>query len=85
MALFYFVKNMSKKHQFYPEEIQHLEEAWREMIERRSAGTGSAWGDHYVLVNILRECGIDVEFESSSQVENYVEYVITYGTAPDIY
>lgn len=54
-------------------------------MERRSAGTGSAWGDHYVLVNILRECGIDAEFESSSQVENYVEYAITYGTAPDLY
>lgn len=76
---------MSRKHHFYPEEIQRLKEAWGEMMERRSAGTGSAWGDHYVLVNILRECGIDAEFESSSQVENYVEYAITYGTAPDLY
>jgi hypothetical protein len=74
-----------KKHQFYPEEIERLEKAWREMVDRRSAGTGSAWGDHYILVGILRDCGVEAEFESSSQVENYVEYVITYGEAPAIY
>lgn len=55
------------------------------MIQRRSEGTGSAWGDHYKLVAILRACGVDAEFESSSQVENYVEYVITYGEAPNLY
>jgi hypothetical protein len=76
---------VSRKHQFYPEEIERLENAWREMVDRRSAGTGSAWGDHYILVGILRDCGVEAEFESSSQVENYVEYVITYGEAPDIY
>jgi hypothetical protein len=76
---------MSKKHQFYPEEIERLEKAWREMMDRRSAGTGSAWGDHYILVGILRDCGVEAEFESSSQVENYVEHVITYGEAPSIY
>ena len=76
---------MTKKPKFYPEEIERLDKAWREMMERRSEGTGSAWGDHYVLVNILRDCGVEAEFESSSQVENYVEYVITYGEAPDIY
>ena len=76
---------MLKRHQFYPEEIKRLDEAWRNMMDRRSAGTGSVWGDHYVLVNILRDCGVDAEFESSSQVENCVEYVITYGEAPDIY
>jgi hypothetical protein len=76
---------VSKKHQFYPEEIKRLEQAWREMVDRRSAGTGSAWGDHYILVGILRDCGVEAEFESSSQVENYVEYVITYREAPDIY
>jgi hypothetical protein len=36
------------------------------------------------LVSILRDCGVEAEFESSSQVENYVEYAITYGEAPDI-
>lgn len=76
---------MSKKHKFYPEEIKRLEKAWQEMMDRRSAGTGSAWGEHYVLVNILRDCGVEAEFESSSQVENYVEYVISYGESPDLY
>lgn len=57
---------MSKRHKFYPEEIVRLEKAWREMIQRRSEGSGSAWGDHYVLVAILRDCGVDAEFESSS-------------------
>ena len=54
-------------------------------MQRRSDGTGSAWGEHYILVSILRECGVYIEFESSSQIENYVEYVITYGKEPDIY
>jgi hypothetical protein len=76
---------MSKKPQFYPEEIECLKQAWQEMVQRRSEGTGSAWGDHYKLVSILRDCGVDAEFESSSQVENYVEYVITYGEAPNLY
>jgi hypothetical protein len=76
---------VAKKPKFYPEEIARLDKAWREMMDRRSAGTGSAWGDHYILVSILRDCGVEAEFESSSQVENYVEYVITYGEAPDIY
>jgi hypothetical protein len=70
---------------FYPQEIKQLTNAWREMMDRRSTGTGSAYGDHYILVNILRNCGVDAKFESSSQVENYVEHVITYGNAPDIY
>ena len=76
---------MTKKHKFYPEEIKRLDKAWREMMQRRSDGTGSAWGEHYILVSILRDCGVYIEFESSSQIENYVEYVITYEKEPDIY
>ena len=76
---------MAKKPKFYSEEIERLDKARREMMERRSEGTGSAWGDHYILVGILRDCGVEAKFESSSQVENYVEYVISYGEAPDIY
>jgi len=76
---------MSKKHKFYTEEIERLRSAWLKMRQRRSEGTGSAWGEHYILRQILRECGVYVEFESSSQIENYIEYVITYGEAPNVY
>ncbi len=76
---------MPQKHKFYPEEIKRLREAWLKMRQRRSEGTGSAWGEHYILRKILRECGVHIEFESSSQIENYVEHVITYGEAPDVY
>lgn len=55
------------------------------MIQRRSEGTGSAYGEHYILVSILRDCGVEDEFESSSQVENYVEHILIYGEAPDVY
>lgn len=76
---------MAKTHQFYPEEIERITKAYQEMMDRKSDGSGSAFGEHYVLVDILRQCGVDATFESSSQVENYVEYVITYKEAPTIY
>lgn len=76
---------MSKSNKFYPEEIERLRDAWHKMIQRRSEGTGSAYGEHYILVSILRDCGVEDEFESSSQVENYVENILIYGEAPDVY
>ncbi len=54
-------------------------------MARKSGSTGSAFGEHYVLVKILKECGVHEQFESSSQVENYVEYVLTYGRKPEIF
>jgi len=68
--------------EFYPEEIERLRQA---CLEIRSTSTGSAWGEHYKLRLILREMGVHEEFESSSQIENYVEHVITYGQKPDIF
>lgn len=70
---------------FYPEEIERLRLAYLEFPEIRSTSTGSAWGEHYKLRLILREMGVHEEFESSSQIENYVEHVITYGRKPDIF
>jgi len=70
---------------FYPEEIERIRQAWLDMMARKSDGSGSAFGEHYVLVNILKECGVHEQFESSSQVENYVEYVITYGKKPTLF
>ncbi len=70
---------------FYPEEIERLRKAYQDFMEIRSTSTGSAWGEHYKLRLILREMGVHEQFESSSQIENYVEYVITYGKKPDIF
>lgn len=70
---------------FYPEEIEKLRQAYQEFLDIRSTSSGSAWGEHYKLRMMLREMGVDDTFESSSQIENYVEYVITYGRKPDIY
>ena len=74
-----------KNEDFYPEEIERLRMAWIDMMERASDASGSAFGEHYVLLGILRECGVHDSFESSSQIENYVEYVITYGKRPQIF
>jgi hypothetical protein len=74
-----------KEGDFYPEEIERLRQAYQEFLEIRSESTGSAWGEHYKLRQLLREMGVHEQFESSSQIENYVEHVITYGTKPDIF
>ena len=74
-----------KNDDFYPEEIERLRIAWLDMMERKSESSGSAFGEHYILLGILRECGVRDSFESSSQIENYVEYVITYGKRPQIF
>lgn len=79
------MKKKDPNQDFYPEEIEKLRVAYQEMMDRRSDGTGSAYGEHYLLVDLLRKFGVEAEFESSSQVENYVEHVITYGTKPTIY
>jgi hypothetical protein len=76
-------KNTDKD--FYPEEIEELRIAYQRMRDIRSDGSGSASGEHYILVDMLRRFGVEDEFESSSQVENYVEHVITYGTKPTLY
>lgn len=70
---------------FFPEEIEKIKKAYFELKRRKSEGTGSAWGEHYVLLKVLRECGVDETFEASSQIENYAEYVIIYGKKPDVF
>lgn len=74
-----------RKDDFYPEEIEKLRQAYQEFLEIRSTSSGSAWGEHYKLRLILREMGVDEQFEISSQIENYVEHVITYSQKPDIF
>ena len=74
-----------RKDDFYPEEIEKLRQAYQEFLGIRSTSSGSAWGEHYKLRLILREMGVDEQFESSSQIENYGEHVITYGQKPDIF
>jgi hypothetical protein len=70
---------------FFPEEIEKIRRAWLELKRVQSDQTGSAYGEHYKLLLVLRECGVTETFEASSQIENYAEYVITYGKKPEIY
>lgn len=74
-----------RKGELYPEEVERLRAAYIEMQERKSTQTGSAMGEHYILAGMLREFGITDSFESSSQVENYVEHLLTYNEKPDLY
>lgn len=70
---------------FYDEEIEKLRGAYQQMQEVKSEGNGSAFGEHYKLARLLRSFGVSLDFESSSQIENVVEHIITYGEVPDVY
>lgn len=74
-----------RKGLLYPEELEELRTAYIEMRERKSEQSGSAYGEHYLLVAILRRFGVTDRFESSSEVETYVEHVLTYNEKPAIY
>jgi hypothetical protein len=75
---------MTKFGDFYPEEIDKLTIAYREMKEIKSECNGSAYGEHMKLAKILRECGVFDKLEDSATVEWYVEEIITYGRKPII-
>lgn len=74
-----------KKGYLSKSEWTKLDEAYRQMRDRRSDGTGSAYGEHHMLVALLGEFGIRAEFEASSQVENFIEHLLTYNELPEIY
>ena len=73
---------MTKFGDFYQEEIDKLTAAYRRMKEIKSECNGSAYGEHLLLVKILRECGVHDGLEDSFTVERYVEEIITYGRTP---
>jgi hypothetical protein len=68
-----------------PSELDELRTAYVEMRERKSEQSGSAYGEHYLLVAIMRRFGITDRFEASSEVENYVEHLLIYNERPSIY
>ena len=71
---------------FDKQEVEQLRKAYNELVMKRSMfGSGSAYGDHYEIVRLLRSFGCRDHFEASSQVMNYIEYVITYGESPEVY
>ena len=74
-----------KKGYLSESEWQELDKAYREMRDRRSDGTGSAYGEHHLLVALLGKFGIRNSFEASSQVENFIEHLLTYNEIPDVY
>lgn len=70
---------------FYPEEIEELRAAYSRFCEIKSESNGSAYGEHYNLVALLKKMGVTDSFESSSQVENYIEQVLINGQKPTLY
>ena len=68
-------------------EWNDLNQAYLEMLQRKSDGTGSAWGDHYLLVQKLATFGItDIDFEGSgARVENFIEHLLTYNEIPAVF
>jgi hypothetical protein len=72
--------------EFDKSETDMLRKAYTDLVMRRSEfGSGSAHGDHYELVRLLRSFGCKDRFEASAQVMNYIEYAITYGKSPEVY
>ncbi|MCP4108913.1 MAG: hypothetical protein GY749_25770 [Desulfobacteraceae bacterium] len=65
-------------------ELKELETAWKKLKETQLLGTRAS-GEHYLIVSLLKSFGCRDRFESSSQVENYVEYVLEHGVSPEIY
>jgi hypothetical protein len=76
---------MARTGVLYPNELDELRTAYVEMRERKSEQSGSAYGEHYLLVAIMRRFGITDRFEASSEVENYVEHLLIYNERPSIY
>ncbi len=70
---------------FWDDEIENLRKVYSEIRDVRSETSGSTMGEHYRLVMILRSMGVDDEFEASSQVENYIEHILTTGKKPSAY
>lgn len=70
---------------FHPEEITQLRRAYTEFCQIKSEQNGSAFGEHYKLRELLKRFGVNEKFESSSQIENYIEWVITYGNKPSVF
>jgi len=70
---------------FYDDEIDALRQAYIDMKNIRSDSSGSAMGEHYKLAKILKNMGVHTKFEASSQIENYIEAVLTTGRKPDVY
>lgn len=76
---------LAKTGYLYPEELERLRTAYIEMMDRKSDYSGSAFGEHYAIVALLKQFGITDIFEASSQVENYVEHLITCNQKPTVY
>jgi hypothetical protein len=71
--------------EFTDAEIAKLRRAYENFQEIRSEGNGSAYGEHYVLIKLLRQCGVSPVFEASSQIENMIEHILTYGEVSNVF
>ncbi len=79
------MENGGLRVKFEKPETEQLRKAYHELVMKRSMfGSGSAYGDHYEIVRLLRSFGCRDRFEASAQVMNYVEHVITYGESPEV-
>ncbi len=50
---------------------------------RRSYGA-SAYGNHYLFLEAINRFGVRPKLDSSAEIVDYVEHVITYGESPDV-
>ena len=76
---------MARTGVLYPNELDELRTAYAEMRERKSAQSGREYGEHYMMAAIMRRFGITDRFEASSEVETYVEHLLTYNERPSMY
>jgi hypothetical protein len=76
------MKIPGKTGDFWPEEIERLQQAYAEFKQRKSEGTGSAWGEHYKLALVLRDIGVEVKGKEGAELEYLTEYVLTYRRIP---
>ena len=67
---------------FWPEEIKRLQKAYNEFKQRKSEGTGSAWGEHYKLAKMLGEMGVNIKGKDSVQIEAITEHILIYRSMP---
>lgn len=68
-----------------PNQLLELRYAYTKLLDRRSELNGSAYGEHHILIKMLIGFGIRKKFESSSQVENYVEHIISHNEEPPVF
>ncbi len=59
----------------FPEERKEIDRIYRRILDIRSAGHGSASGEHYLLAIVLKRCGLE-NLEDSASVMYAAELIL---------